>query len=313
VTGLGRVVFLGSGAFGAPLLDRVASMADEILVVTQPPRAAGRGLAVRESPIGAVARLRGLRLVAPPRLGSDDGRAAIRDFHPDGLLLAAYGQIVPYALLVVAARPPLNVHPSLLPRHRGPAPIAGAILAGDAKTGVTLIEMVPEVDAGPIVAQWQAPVGVDEDAVELERRLATLAAREVPPVLSSWARGDVVTTPQSDDGVTHTRMLRRADGRIDWTRSATEVGRQVRALQPWPGSWTTLGGSPLHVRRGRPLDERAAAVPGTLLPGSIPRVACGFGSYELIAVQPAGRPVMPAGDWRRGVRHDAIVFGSVLD
>ncbi|MFN2483435.1 MAG: methionyl-tRNA formyltransferase [Candidatus Limnocylindria bacterium] len=310
MTGIGRVAFLGGGAFGLPLLERVVAVASDVLVVTHLPRPAGRGLLPRESPIGAFARVAGLRIATPPRLASEEGHAAIAGFAPDGLLLAAYGQIVPASLLAAAPRPPLNVHPSLLPRHRGPAPIAGAILAADTETGVTLIVMVREVDAGPIAGQWRVPLDADEDAVVLERRLAAVAAREVPAVLESWARGDVAAVPQPDDGVTYTRPLRRSDGAIDWTRTASEVDRGVRALQPWPGAWTTHGARPLHVRRGRPLPDDAAATPGEVLRGPEPRVACGRGTYELVAVQPAGRPVMPAADWLRGLRADRVVLGA---
>ena len=150
--GIGRVAFLGTGALGVPLLARLPQLASEILVISQPDRPAGRGLALRSSPIAAHARSAGLRLETPRRLRSDEALAVLSDFAPDGLLLVAYGQLVPANLLAVAPRPPLNVHPSLLPRHRGAAPVAATILAGDSTAGVSLMVMVEQLDAGPIVA-----------------------------------------------------------------------------------------------------------------------------------------------------------------
>ncbi|MDQ3880031.1 MAG: methionyl-tRNA formyltransferase, partial [Chloroflexota bacterium] len=243
---IGRVALLATGAFALPLLQRVAEIADDLLVVTQPARPAGRGLTLRGGPVQEAATAAGLRVVAPDRLGSDAARAAIAAFAPDGLVLAAYGQIVPRRVLGIGARPPLNVHPSLLARHRGASPVAGALLAGDAETGVTVIVMVPAVDAGPMVAQWRTPIGVHEDAVELERRLAELAAQEIPELLRAWARAELNPVPQDESRATFTRPLRRADGHIAWTRSAVELDRQVRALQPWPGAWTHVGAARLH-------------------------------------------------------------------
>ena len=303
MAGIGRIAFLGTGSFALPLLDAVADVADELLVVSQPARAAGRGLRRRPSPVAALAASRGIAVVTPERIASAEARAALTAFAPAGLILAAYGQLVPRDVLAIGERPPLNVHPSLLPRHRGAAPIAGTILAGDAETGVTLIVMTSRLDAGPIAGQWPVPTSAREDAVELEKRLAQLAAGAVPPLLPRWSRGDLELRPQEESLATYTRPLKRDDGRLDWSRTAVELDRQVRALQPWPGAWTTAAGARLHVRRAAPVDEPAAGEPGSLrLSRAWVRVACGAGALELLAVQPAGRPTMPAVDWVRGVR-----------
>ena len=304
---IGRLAFLGTGTFAVPLLRRLPELADELLVVSTPDRPAGRGLKPRPSPVAEAARARELNLATPDRLRSDEGRALIRDFAPDGLLLAAYGQLVPREILEMASRAPLNVHPSLLPRHRGAAPVAATILAGDPVAGVTLMVMTPELDAGPIVAQWPVAVDDRETTPELQRRLAQLAADQVPGELARWANGDLAAIPQDDQAATVAPSFRREDGRIDWMRPAQLIDRQVRGLQPWPGAWTTLDGRRLHVRRARPVAGVSGVPVGSVLPGEPPRVAAGSGALELEVVQPEGRPAMPAADWRRGQREHLLL------
>jgi methionyl-tRNA formyltransferase len=307
---IGRVAFLGTGAFGVPLFSRVADLADELLVVSQPDRPAGRRLQLRATPIAVAARERGVRVVTPTRLRSDAAREELADFDPDGLVLAAYGQIVPGDLLQLGRRPPLNVHPSLLPRHRGAAPVAGTILAGDAEGGITLMVMTGELDAGPIVARWPVRLAGRETTPELESRLADLAAHVVPPLLVRWAHGDVPAEPQDDRAATHVHPFTRADGWIDWRRPAVEIDRQVRALQPWPGAWTTIDDRRLHVRRARPVAGVDDVPIGALLPGEQPSVACGAGALALEIVQPEGRPTMPAAAWRLGLPREHILLGA---
>jgi methionyl-tRNA formyltransferase len=307
---IGRVAFLGTGAFGLPLLTRVVEQADDLLVISQPDRPAGRRLQLRSTPITAFAREHGARVVTPTRLRSDEGREALRAFDPDGLLLVAYGQLVPADLLEVGRRPPLNVHPSLLPRHRGAAPVAGTIRAGDSEGGVTLMVMTAELDAGPIVAQWRVTLAGRETTPELESRLADLAAEVVPAELDRWAAGETTATPQDERLATHVRPFTRADGWIDWRAPAIEIDRQVRALQPWPGAWTTLDGRRIHVRRARPMPGFDDVPIGAILPGDVPRVACGVGALALEIVQPEGRPTMPADAWRRGLAREHVLLGA---
>jgi len=310
VARLGRIAFLGTGAFGVPLLSTLPDRTDELLVISQPDRPAGRGLQSRESPVTGLARSRGLRLATPLRLRSDEGRRAMHDFAPDGIVLAAYGQLVPADLLSVAPRSPLNVHPSLLPRHRGAAPVASTILAGDPVAGVTLMEMTTELDAGPIVKQWEVPLAGRETTPALEARLAALAAEVVPPELESWATGQLTTRPQDETAATMIRPFRRLDGWIDWRRNAELIDRQVRALQPWPGAWTTLDGRRLHVRAAHPVAGVDGPPIGAILPGEWPVVACGQGALALEVVQAEGRPAMPADAWRRGLPRDHVLLGS---
>jgi methionyl-tRNA formyltransferase len=310
VGGIGRVAFLGTGALGVPLLARLPELVSDLIVISQPDRPAGRGLALRPSPIAALARSAGLRVETPRRLRSDEARSILSGFAPDGLLLVAYGQLVPGDLLGIADRPPLNVHPSLLPRHRGAAPVVATILAGDENAGVSLMEMVERLDAGPIVAQWRLALHGREETPELEARLAMLAAENVPPLLARWATDALETTPQDERLATLVRPLTRADGWILWRRPAVEIERQVRAFQPWPGAWTTVDGRRLHIRRGG-VGPGINGVPvGAVLPGDPPRVACGTGTLVLDLVQPEGRPAMPASDWQRGLGRDHVLLGA---
>lgn len=307
---IGRIAFLGTGSFGVPLLERVAHMADDLLVVSQPDRPAGRRLRMRATPITAHAREHGLRVLTPERLRSDEARTALRAFRPDGLLLVSYGQLVPRDLLELAPRPPLNVHPSLLPRHRGAAPVAGTILAGDPEGGVTLMVMTTELDAGPIVAQWPVPLTGRETTPELESALADLAAESVPAELERWAGGELEARPQHPAAATHVHPFTRADGWIDWRKPAEEIDRQVRALQPWPGAWTTIDGRRLHIRRSRPVTGVDDVPIGALMPGEAPCVAAGLGALQLEVVQPEGRPAMPADAWRRGLAREHVLLGA---
>lgn len=299
---LGRIAFLGTGGFGVPLLARVAELSDELLIISQPDRPAGRRLEQRASPVAAFARRHGLRLETPPRLRSPEGHRLLHAFKPDGLLLVAYGQLVPDDLLAAFRLPPLNVHPSLLPRHRGAAPVAATILAGDTLAGLSLMVMTTDLDAGPVAEQWRAPLSARETAPELEMRLAALSAAVVPPVLGRWSRGELRTEPQDHRRATLVRPFSRDAGRIAWERSAIEIDRQVRALQPWPGAWTTTdAGQRLHVRAALPVAEASSLPPGTLTGVGEAVVVTGEGVLRLETVQPEGRKPMPAADWRRGL------------
>jgi methionyl-tRNA formyltransferase len=310
VARLGRIAFLGTGAFGLPLFKRVATEADDLLVISQPDRPAGRGLQTRQSAIATWARERGLRVETPRRLRSDEGRALLATFSPDGLLLAAYGQLIPPDLLQIGDRPPLNVHPSLLPRHRGAAPVASTILAGDTVGGVSLMVMTELLDAGPIVAQWPVTLTGRETTPELEAALSDLSAQVVPPQLARWAAGELATEPQDERLATLIRPFRRADGWIDWRRPAAAIDRQVRALQPWPGAWTTLDDRRLHIRAAHPTAGIDGVPVGALLPGDRPEIACGDGALALDVVQPEGKAAMPAEAWRRGLARDHVLLGA---
>jgi len=303
-----RTIFLGSGSFAVPIVETIAAhpAVDLVATVTAPDRPAGRGRRPRGVPVALVASGRGWPIFQPARLHGDAAQHRLLELQPELLLLADYGQIVPATLLDAAAHGALNVHPSLLPRHRGASPVAATILAGDSETGVTVIRMDAGVDSGPIVAQERVPVAPDETAPRLEARLAALGARLLSDLLEPWLRGQLVPLPQADTGATMTRRLRREDGRLDWTRPAVELERQVRAYQPWPGSFAPSPAGTLTVWRagvvaGAAHESRPGSGPGTVVPfGRGLAVVCGSGALEVLEVQLAGRGRMSGRDLRNG-------------
>lgn len=306
-----RVVFLGSGGFAVPTLDRLAidSTVELVATVSAPDRPAGRSGELRAVPVASAARGLGVPLLQPSRIRDPETIEAIRALRPDLGVLADYGQIVPQALLDVFGHGILNVHPSLLPRHRGASPIPATIVAGDSETGVTLIRMDAGLDTGPIVAVHRWDLSGDETAPELEARAAAAGADLVATTLSPWLRGDVAAIPQAAHGVTVTRPLRREDGRLDPTKPAALLERQVRAYQPWPGSFVETAAGRLIAWRAF-VDTSPAATPGALGPGPDLRLATSDGWLVLEEVQPAGGRRMTGADWLIG---RPALAGSVID
>jgi len=285
-----RTVFLGSGHFGVESLRRLDrdynQHAEVVGVVTAPPRPAGRGGRLTGTPIeGAVASLNVQVVLRPLRLR--DAIADVLALQPELAVLADYGQIVPKPLLELPFGA-LNLHPSLLPRHRGASPIPATILAGDAETGVTLMKMDAGLDTGPIVAQERIPLAGTETSPRLEELLGVTAADLLDRSLGPWLRGDIQPRPQPEEGATMTRPLRREDGRLDPQMPATHLERHVRAYQPWPGSF-------FETDLGRIVVWRAAIRPAAGdAPGTVVRTRDGLGLatsdgvLELLDVQPAG-------------------------
>lgn len=256
-----RTVFLGSGAFGRGCLSRLHASVDVDLVgvVTAPGRPAGRGGRATTTPIHDAAVELSIRaILTPERLRDPASVAAILDLEPGLIVLADYGRIVPAALLDLP-HGALNLHPSLLPRHRGATPIPAAIMAGDPLTGVTLMRMDEGLDTGPIIARATVPLDGRETTPALEARLAVVAADLLESNLAPWLRGELEAAPQSASGMTLTRPLRREDGRLDVTRQAGDLDRRIRALQPWPGSFVETTAGRLIVWSAVP--ERAATAP----------------------------------------------------
>lgn len=299
-----RAVFLGSGEFAvAPAQALLEHPAVEVVgVVTAPPRPAGRRRVDRPTPVGDWAADRGLPILTPARLRSPESVAQVVELAPDLLVLADYGQLVPSSLLELPRHGALNLHPSLLPRHRGASPIPAAILAGDAQTGVTLMRMDAGLDTGPIVAQRAIPLTGGEVAPELEHRLSTITAQLLAESLADWLVGRIEAQPQPTDGVTLTRPLRREDGRLDAQKSAAQLERQVRAYQPWPRSWFEAGGDRIVVWRAAVRPQTRGAAPGALaaLSDAGLGLATVDGMLELIEVQPAGGRRMSAAEFARG-------------
>jgi methionyl-tRNA formyltransferase len=300
-----RTVFLGSGRFGVGPLRRLAEhpRVDLVGVVTAPPRPAGRRHQPTPTAIDIAAReLSGAAILAPVRLRAPDAVAAVLALDPELAVLADFGQLVPAALLDLR-HGALNLHPSLLPRHRGATPIPAAILAGDAESGVTLMRMDEGLDTGPIVAQRRVALSGTETAPELESALATVATDLLADDIEPWLRGEIAARPQADEEATMTRPLRREDGRLDPARPAVELERQVRAYQPWPGSFVDTEHGRVTVWQAS-LQATSDRPPGIFGPRGL---STADGELLLHEVQPAGGRPMP---WDAFVRGRPGIVGS---
>ena len=297
-----RVVFLGSGGFAVPLLYRLGHLpeVDVVGVVSTPAKPAGRKGMLKPVPVAVAARTRKVPLMTPPRVRDPRAIEAIRELEPDLGILADFGQIVPQALLDVPRHGFLNLHPSLLPRHRGATPIPATILSGDAVGGVSIIEMDAGLDTGPIVASEKWVLDGDETASELEARAAGVAAGLLAAWIGPWLGGEVEAMPQGDAGATLTRPLRREDGRLDVWLTAKELERQVRAYQPWPGSFVETAGGRLVIWAATVEGPTRETLPGTFDDGPALRLATATTWLRLDEVQPAGGRRMPGDAWLRG-------------
>lgn len=298
-----RTVFFGSGAFAVPILDSLA--ADSRLrlvgVVTAPDRPAGRGKTLRPTPVALRARAMWVPLLQPARVRAPEALAEIQALDPELGVLADFGQIVPAQLLALPRLGILNVHPSLLPRHRGATPIPAAIAAGDEHTGVSIIRMDEGIDTGPLVATLAWPLDGTERAPEMEARASRAGAELLGQALDGWLAGTAVATPQGEDGATVTRTLRRADGRLDTSRPAAELERRVRAHVPWPGSYLETEAGRLTVHAASVSPSAAGDVPGTLVADDAGlALATADGRLVLDEVQLAGRKAMPGAEFVRG-------------
>lgn len=292
-----RVVFMGSPAFAVPTLEAlVAAGYPVVAVVTQPDRPAGRGGRVMPPEVKVAAKRLGIPVLQPPTFRDGAANEALAALGPDVIVVAAYGKILPAATLAIPRRGCLNVHASLLPRWRGASPIAAAILAGDAETGVTIMEMAREMDAGPVVAQASEPILAGDTTGSLEARLAVLGARTLIEALPGWFAGERVAVPQDEARVTYCQLIRKEDGHLRADMTAAEAERAVRAYDPWPGAFVGYRGGRLGIWRAHVVDDAAEAVPGTLLVHARrPAIAFTDGLLVLDEVQRPGGKRM-AGD-----------------
>ena len=298
-----RVVFMGSGPFALPALEALDAHTTVVGVVTQPDRAIGRGRNVQRGLLAASADRLGLPVVQPTTFKDPEAVEAVRSFAPEVVVVASYGRILPRAVLEIPSRGSLNLHPSLLPRHRGPSPVAWTILSGDEVTAVTVMEMVSKMDAGPIVSQRRIAVAADDTTESLTRRLAVENSRLLLETLPEWVARSVTPESQREESATYTHLLTKEMGLIDWSKSAVQLEREVRGFIPWPVSYTDLGGQ-LRVlaARVRRTTEPSSHKPGEVVsigPDGI-TVQTGQGVLLLEKVQPQGGKVMAAADYARG-------------
>jgi methionyl-tRNA formyltransferase len=299
-----RLAFMGSPDFAVPALRALHAAGHEIAAVyCQPPRPAGRGQRETPCPVHRAALELGLPVRTPARLKRDAAEhAAFAALGLDAAVVAAYGLILPRAMLDAPRRGCLNIHASLLPRWRGAAPIHAAILAGDAETGITIMRMEEGLDTGPMLLREAVPIGPATTVQALHDALAAIGARLVLRALAE----DPPAIPQPEEGVTYAPKLTKEDGRLDWRDDAAALERRVRALNPWPGTFFTHAGEQVRVLAARP--EPGAGPPGTVLDDAA-LVACGQGALRLTRLQRPGRAPLDAEAFLRGF---ALPRGTVL-
>ncbi|MGE0723760.1 MAG: methionyl-tRNA formyltransferase [Alphaproteobacteria bacterium] len=302
-----KLVFMGSPAFAVPILDALRAAGHAILAVySQPPKPAGRGHRVQPCPVHAHAEALGLPVRTPGRLRDPAAQAEFAALGADAAVVAAYGLILPRAVLEAPRLGCLNVHASLLPRWRGAAPIQRAILAGDGETGITIMQMDEGLDTGGILLAEPTPIGPSTTAAELHDRLAAIGARLIVAALEGVAASSLRPRAQPADGVSYAAKIERSEGAIDWRRSAAEIDRQVRALNPWPGTSFEVAGERLRLLAGAPTPGSGA--PGTVLDEAL-AIACGEGAYRPARLQRPGRSPAETAAVKRGF---PIPPGTVL-
>lgn len=311
-----RLVMMGTGEFAVPTLSALYATPHQVVaLVTQPDRTGPGRHSDHVNLMKQTALEHGTSVLQPEKINTPESLDCLRALAADVFVVAAYGQILSRDLLAIPRLGPINVHASLLPKYRGAAPVAFAILSGETESGVSIIRVQPALDAGPVLAVAPTPIGAEETAGELEDRLALLGAELVPRVLDQLAAGTCVETPQNDAEATRAPKLTKQLGAIDWTRTMRQIDCHIRAMQPWPKAYTYLhaAGRPpqrIMVLAVRPAGAespggdapRSADMPGQVMQSAARGwvVACGDGALELVQVQPEGKRPMTAADFLRG-------------
>ena len=288
-----RVIFMGTPDFSVPALRAIAARHDVVAVYSQPPRAAGRGQKPRPSPVALAAQALGIPVRTPARLRDPQDQADFAALDADVAVVVAYGLILPQPVLDAPRLGCLNIHASILPRWRGAAPIHRAILAGDAETGVAIMQMEAGLDTGPVLALTRTPIAADDTTASLHDRLSAMGADLITDVLD---RLPLPAVPQPDDGVTYATKIDKAEARIDWTQPAEQVDRQIRGLSPFPGAWCMVGDERVKLLASSVAQGQGA--PGTVLPEFT--IACGTGAVRIALAQRAGKKPMAPADLLRG-------------
>jgi methionyl-tRNA formyltransferase len=297
-----KLAFLGTPAFAVPSLEAILAVGDVVAVVTRPDKPQGRGLRVTPPPVAVVATQYALDLLQPATLRDPDFLARLRGLEPDLIVVVAYGRILPPEVLAAAPMGGINLHPSLLPLYRGAAPIPRAIAAGDTESGVTVLHMSEELDAGDLILQRRVPIHADDTTATLEPRLAREGAALLVEALGRLESGRAPRQPQDPSRATFAPKLTPEEALIRWINSAGSIVNLVRAFDPWPVAHTLRDGAPLKIWRAVARPTGGPGAPGTVLEAEGDRlvVCAGDGAVELLEVQPASGRRMSVADYLRG-------------
>jgi len=310
-----RVIFMGTPYFSVPVLTRLLEAGyDVVAVYTQPDKPSGRGQQTAPSPVKEAALKAGLHIEEPATFKDEAVVDHMQSFEPDITVVTSYGHILPRRVIDIPKLDILNIHPSLLPRYRGPSPIAGALLAGDSEVGVTVMTVLPRVDSGHILAQSTLTVSDEDTTASLTPKLFAMGADLLIDTIPRWIRGEIKPRPQDESGATYTRMFAKEDGLIDWSLPAVQISRTIRALQPWPTCYTVWNGKALKILQAAVLPETDAAhKPGNVIQidndDTRVGVITGDGILEIKRMQLEGKRELPAGQFLIGQQ---AFIGSIL-
>jgi methionyl-tRNA formyltransferase len=301
-----RIVFMGSPEFAVPSLEHlILNNYRVVAVYTQPDRPAGRGRALVPPPVKVAALKMGLTVMQPENIRAETAVAPLVEFKPDIIVVCAYGQILPETVLDMPTHRCLNVHFSLLPRHRGASPVAAALLAGDDFTGVTIMIVAPKLDTGPVLARAAVAISPQDNTGTLTGKLATVGASLLLEALTGWLRGEITPLPQDDSRANYFSQIKKKEGEIDWNLPALTIRRRVRAFNPWPGCHTTWRGKQLKIIEAEALPEeitpgagRVMALPG----GGGLGIGTGEGVLGVLWLQLEGKKAATAAEFLRGQR-----------
>ncbi len=295
-----NIVFLGSPVFAVPSLQALAANFNVVGVVTQPDRPAGRGKKLKPSPVKAAALELDIPVITPLNLRKEpDSIAQIKAWQPDILVVVAFGQILSKEVLYMAPHDTINIHFSLLPKHRGAAPIAGAILAGDAEVGVTIMEVVYKLDAGAIISQRSMPLEAHHTTRNLTDVMSNLGADLLVDTIPDYTAGKLTPTQQDESQMSYIGKIDKSDGHINWNEDAITIDRKIRAFDPWPGTFSFWNDQRLKIISGTPTDV-TAPIGQVIQHEDTILVGTSTGSLKLVTVQPQGKKAMSAADFLRG-------------
>jgi methionyl-tRNA formyltransferase len=297
-----KIVFMGSPDFALPTLSALVKTHQVVGVVTQPDRASGRGRDLKAPPVKNLALELKLPIIQPEKLRSSEAMTQLQAWDPGLIIVAAFGQILKKDVLDLPKYGCVNIHASLLPRWRGAAPINAAILAGDEETGVTIMKMDVGLDTGPMLAKKSIRLKPDDTAGSVARLLSTLGADLLIGTLPDYLSGKLTPQPQPEEGATYAPMLKKEDGLLDFTHSAAELERRVRAMNPWPGAWFEWNGNVLKVARASVSEIKGLEIGSRFIVEGRPAVMCADGALVLDEVQPSGRKLMPGKAFLSGAR-----------